>query len=58
MLAPNPTAEAARLAVVTALTNRSTALFEADRRLKLKPMLKAAAVSYRLNVLPVRGGAP
>ena len=45
--APNPAAEAARLAVATALNTRAAALFEADRRLKLSPMLKAAGVSIR-----------
>jgi hypothetical protein len=45
--APNPTAEAARAAVSTALRVRATALFEDDRRLQLNPMLKAAGVSVR-----------
>jgi len=44
---PNPQAEAARMAVVTDLNARSAALFEADRRLKVAPMLKAAGVSIR-----------
>jgi hypothetical protein len=44
---PNPAAEAARIAVATALRARADALFEDDRRLKLSPMLKAAGVSIR-----------
>jgi hypothetical protein len=54
---PNPTAEAARIAVTTDLRTRATALFEADRRLKLTPMLKAAGVSIRrapASAVPVR----
>jgi hypothetical protein len=45
--APNPTAEAARLATATALRTRADALFADDRRLKLDPMLKAAGVSVQ-----------
>lgn len=44
---PNPAAEAARATVATALSTRAATLFEADRRLKLTPMLKAAGVSIR-----------
>ncbi|MFI4963730.1 MAG: hypothetical protein ACHP9T_00045 [Caulobacterales bacterium] len=44
---PNLAAETARIAVVAALHTRAAALFEADRRLKLSPMLKAAGVSIR-----------
>jgi hypothetical protein len=40
-------ADAARIAIVSALTNRSAALFQTDRRLKLNPMLKAAGVRVR-----------
>jgi len=43
--APNPAAEAARIAVAAALRTRAASLFDADRRLKLTPMLKAAGVS-------------
>jgi hypothetical protein len=46
-LGPNPAAEAARIAVATALSTRASALFEADRRFKLTPMLTAAGVSIR-----------
>ncbi len=45
---PNPAAEAARIAVATAMRARADALFETDRRLKLSPMLRAAGVSIRL----------
>ncbi len=44
---PNPEAESARIAVVTALRTRADALFEDDRRLKLSAMLKAAGVTIR-----------
>ena len=44
---PNPTAEAARIAVAADLRTRAAALFEDDRRLKLSPMLKTAGVSIR-----------
>jgi hypothetical protein len=43
----NPAAEGARMAVAAALRTRATALFADDRRLKLRPMLKAAGVSIR-----------
>jgi hypothetical protein len=51
---PNPAAEAARIAVATALNTRAAALFEADRRLNLTPMLKAAGVSIRR--IPISAG--
>jgi hypothetical protein len=35
------------MAVAAALRTRATALFADDRRLKLRPMLKAAGVSIR-----------
>jgi hypothetical protein len=44
---PNPAAEAARIAVATALRARAHALFEDDRRLDLSPVLRAAGVSIR-----------
>jgi len=44
---PNPAAEAVRIALVADLNTRSAALFEADRRLNVTPMLKAAGVSIR-----------
>jgi hypothetical protein len=53
----NPAAESARIAVVTALNSQATALFEADRRLKLTPILRAAGVSIRrtpVSASPVR----
>jgi hypothetical protein len=62
--APNPMADAARIAIISALTNRSAALFETDRRLKLNPMLKAAGVSVRrshgssASIGRSMGGAP
>ena len=43
----DPEAEAARTAVASGLHARANALFEADRRLRLTPMLKAAGVSIR-----------
>ena len=44
---PNPAAEDARATIATALRARADALFEDDRQLKLRPMLKAAGVSVR-----------
>jgi hypothetical protein len=52
---PNTAAEAARIALVTALRARAAALFDDDRRLKFLPMLRAAGVSLRRP--PVSAGA-
>ena len=43
----NSAAEAAGLAVATELRARAPALFDADQRLEIDPMLKAAGVSIR-----------
>lgn len=45
-------AETARIAVTTGLRNRASGLFEADRRLKVIPMLKAAGVTIRQSPAP------
>ena len=57
--APNssPEAESARATLAAALHDRSAALFEDDRRLKLDPMLKAAGVSIR-RTPPQRAASP
>jgi hypothetical protein len=52
--APNPVADAARLALVAPLRAGADALFDADRRLKVDPMLKAARVSIRRIRVPAR----
>ena len=54
---PNPLAESARITTSTALRGRADGLFDADRRLRLEPMIKAAGVSVRrvaISGSPVR----
>ena len=46
-LGANPAAEAARVELATDLRARAPALFDADQRLKVDPMLRAAGVSIR-----------